>query len=440
MYAEAASRALEFADIIERIERSEECTICLVAKPTIDFVIAYIACDLVDRTVILIPESNYVDSVPWMRSMALAVVDGPNVLLCEGGRRSAPWSVEPAEVVFTSGTLGESKAVVTAKVSIEQTTHEINRVVGNKAGDTEIITLPLYRSFGIGRLRCALITGQKIVLKDAAFPYECLLKDIVDHAPVGLAFVPTTVRGLLAAARYDLAERARHISYMEVGSDRLELKHRKELRLLIPSTRIVVHYGMTEASRATLHLLEEHPTAEIIGTVRDGCRMRIKGENGEDVPLGQIGRIWLGGSGVARGFVDFNGIYHPLAPSALFKTTDLGVQDSPEVYRFCGRLGSQFKLRGIKVQPESVEKVFNEIPGVVLSRCELCDLPRGRGQAMVVTCTVDPAYRLVSATLRAYAQDHLPFDLRPQIVKIIEQNDASLPSKVKRDREGESFN
>jgi long-chain acyl-CoA synthetase len=99
-----------------------------------------------------------------------------------------------ADLLFTTGTGGLRKGVKLTHGSVVAAATHINATLGNGDGDVEVVPLPLSHSFGLGRLRCNLLSGGALVLTQGfKLPGE-IFGALKRHGATGLAGVPVGFR------------------------------------------------------------------------------------------------------------------------------------------------------------------------------------------------------------------------------------------------------
>jgi len=135
-------------------------------------------------------------------------------------------------------------------------------------------------------------------------------------------------------------------------------------------------YGPTEATIwATLARLDNVPTDDppAIGRPVANTEVYLLNDRLQPVPLGAIGELYLGGAGLARGYLQRPAltaerfIPHPFSrePGArLYKTGDLARYRADGNLEFLGRLDDQVKLRGFRIEPGEIEAALNQHPAV----------------------------------------------------------------------------
>src|SRR5262245_39827299 len=176
---------------------------------------------------------------------------------------------------------------------------------------------------------------------------------------------------------------------MIVGSDAWYGGEYRELtRHVGPKTRVVNSYGVAEATIDSSYYEGRGEVLAKDGLVPIGrpfgnMRMYVVDRRGEPLPVGVSGELWLGGHGVARGYLERPDLtaerfvpdpFGEEAGGRLYRTGDLARWRADGTLEFVGRLDHQVKIRGFRVEPGEVEAVLGEDPlvrqAVVLAREE----------------------------------------------------------------------
>ncbi|MGW6913308.1 non-ribosomal peptide synthetase [Kitasatospora sp. NPDC054939] len=199
----------------------------------------------------------------------------------------------------------------------------------------------------------------------------------------------------------------------------------------------LVHlYGPTETTGfATFHDVRaqgDGGTTIPIGRPITGARIRILDPDGEPVPDGEAGELYIGGRGVTRGYLNrpdltaerFVRDDSDPAGSLLYRTGDLVRRGSDGALRFLGRLDRQIKVRGYRIEPGEIETALCGHPGVADAVVVAAEDGTGdkRLDAYIVPTVCDDDRRLVTE-LRRLVADTLPRHQHPATVTVV----AALP-------------
>ena len=163
-----------------------------------------------------------------------------------------------------------------------------------------------------------------------------------------------------------------------VGSDVLYVRELAEAaRLSAPGTRVVNSYGVSEATidtsyfeRTALHLAPEGPAP--IGRCFANQRLLVLDEAMRPTPVGVHGELYIGGDGVARGYLgrpDLTAERFVPDPwgepgARLYRTGDRARFLADGNVEFLGRVDFQIKVRGFRVEPGEIEMALVEHPAV----------------------------------------------------------------------------
>lgn len=187
--------------------------------------------------------------------------------------------------------------------------------------------------------------------------------------------------------------------------------------------RLINHYGLTECMMTSTRYdvpIRPDVTADLIGTPIDGVRIRLLDGNLREVPLGEVGDVYVGGIGVARGFSDRPALTaqrfvpDPYGPpgTRLYRTGDHARLRADGDLEFLGRTDWQVKIRGYRVEPAEVEFALLAHPAV--TGAVVTSAKDGRGRGYLIAHVTGDLDGITGAELRAYLAGILPPHLLPR--------------------------
>ena len=196
-------------------------------------------------------------------------------------------------------------------------------------------------------------------------------------------FVPYIVLKNLAEYILQLSADAFSVEEIIVAGEQLKLT--EDIQNLIKRNRInlVNQYGPTEAHVVSSYALENATTSSPlppIGKPIDNTTLYILGNNGQPVPIGVIGELYIGGVQVARDYLNqpdltqqkfINDPFSNKTGARLYRTGDLARWLHDGNIEYLGRIDDQVKIRGFRIELGEIESVIQE-----------CDLVR---QVVVIT-------------------------------------------------------
>src|SRR5262249_16842119 len=142
-----------------------------------------------------------------------------------------------------------------------------------------------------------------------------------------------------------------------------------------PNIQVANLYGPTEATTySTCGFLKDGSTmAPSIGRPVQGTRVYLLDQACEPVPVGVAGNLYLGGAGLARGYLNQPAAtaerflpdpFSRIAGARLYRTGDLACWTGEGELQFLGRSDHQVKIRGFRIELEEIEIALRRHPDV----------------------------------------------------------------------------
>jgi surface polysaccharide O-acyltransferase-like enzyme len=280
-----------------------------------------------------------------------------------------------AQVVRTSGSTGEPKAILLAHRSLGDVSTRLVEFMGLDNSIREYVGVPVTYSFGLGRIRAVAAAGGGSFLPEHGFRVDEFAAMLQRGEVNALSAVPTLLRILLSQRDRISATAAAKLRWLEIGSQAMTPLEKEAIRTLFPKARIVQHYGLTEASRSTL--------LDVSGVEASGLASVGQPFGRVEVRITDEGQIAIRGPNVADGVITSEGVVALSDADGWLVTNDLGhIQDG--LVHFDGRADDLINVGGIKVPSEIFEDRLRALVG---SRLDFAVAPGShplRGQIVVV--------------------------------------------------------
>jgi malonyl-CoA/methylmalonyl-CoA synthetase len=272
-----------------------------------------------------------------------------------------------AAILYTSGTTGRSKGAMLSHGNLLSNAEVLKTYWGWREGDVLIHVLPIFHVHGLFvALHGALLNGSKM-LWFGKFDPQKVIERLLD-ATVFMG-VPTLYTRMLAEPRLSKAA-ARNMRLFISGSAPLLLETFDAWRERTGHT-ILERYGMSETAMLTSNPYAAQDGERRGGTVGfplPGVSLRVRGDDGNDLPAGQVGGIQVKGPNVFKGYwrmpektrEEFTG-------DDWFNTGDVGRIDEHGYVTIVGRSKDLIISGGYNVYPAEVEGYLNDMPGIAES-------------------------------------------------------------------------
>lgn len=276
-----------------------------------------------------------------------------------------------AYVLFTSGSTGRPKGVMIEHAVLARRLQWLSRAYGVTAQDRTGQATQATFDPSLIELCLPLVHGASIAL---APPGRLLPRSLADfalrHGVTIMAFVPSTLGGFLdaVAGRAGLALRVACCGG-EVLAPELARRY-----LSVTGARLFNVYGPTEACIfATAWACQSDDAAAVlpVGLPVDDTVIHVLDRQLHPVPDGVSGEVFIGGRGLARGYLNqpelsaASFVADPFRPGErLYRTGDKGTLDHQGRLHFQGRLDRQVKLRGYRIELGEIEAALLAVEGV----------------------------------------------------------------------------
>lgn len=345
--------------------------------------------------------------------------------LDESIEESDGWGCDPdatAVLLFTSGTTGEPKAAVLRHRNLAA--YLVGSLEFGSAPDDEaaVVCVPPYHIASVSSVLSSTYTGRRVVQLESFDPHrwvETVRSEQVTHAMV----VPTMLNRILDVVDADGGglPSLRALAY---GGGPMPLPVVERAIELLDGVDLVNAYGLTETS-STVALLgpDDHRQAFVVddpvvrarlgsvGRPLPGVEVSIRDLDGEPVPEGGVGQIWVRGEQVSGEYAGADATL----PDGWFNTRDAGRIDAGGYLFVQGRLDDVIVRGGENLSPGEIEQVLVRHPAV--REAAVVGLPDLEwGERVVAAVVVEPGATVTGDELRDHVRERLRSARTPEAV------------------------
>lgn len=278
---------------------------------------------------------------------------------------------DTAVILYTSGTTGRPKGAELSHSNMVMNAFVAANLFGLEDGQTHLITLPLFHSFGqTCQMNAGLYTGSTLSLLPRFDPAAALGIMQRDNVNV-FCGVPTMYWAMLnlpgAEDKFDLEKIAENLILCGSGGSAMPVEVMKDFeeKFKVP---ILEGYGLSETSPvATFSPLDGIRKPGSVGIPIWGVEIRIVNEMDEDVPQGELGEILIKGHNIMKGYYGRPEATAETMRGGWFHSGDIGRFDEDGYVYIVDRVKDMIIRGGYNVYPRELEEVLMEHPAVSLA-------------------------------------------------------------------------
>jgi amino acid adenylation domain-containing protein len=346
-----------------------------------------------------------------------------------------------AYVIYTSGSSGRPKGVAVEHRGVVRLLRNNPKFITFESSDTVAQILNLAFDASVQEVWGALLNGARLVIidKEIILSPPRFVREL-KRSGVSILNPPVALFNLIAS---EIPDAFADLKYVVFGGEMADPRTVAAVLRAGPPQHLVNAYGPTETTVAatTLHIgsLPEGAVSVPIGSPISNTTIYVLDRLKNLVPIGVVGEIYIGGPGVARGYIgapELTGerfIPDPFSaqPDArLYKTGDLAKWLPEGNLEFIGRTDFQIKIRGFRVEPGEIEAILKQYPAARDAVIEVRDL-ENQGKQIIAYVAGDTS-QLSERGIRDFLKACLPHYMVPSAIIIVKEFPLSSNGKVDR--------
>jgi len=336
-------------------------------------------------------------------------------------------SSDLAYVIYTSGSTGKPKGVMLEHHGAVNHMEWMEKEFNLTQEDRVLQKTPFYFDASVWELMLPLLSGAVLVYaKPEGHKDPAYLTDVMEKQGITVVqFVPSLLEAVLGTK--PAKEKFKTLRILCCGGEVFTVKLKDEC-LKYFDAMIYNLYGPTEATiDATFYKynpLDKTPlTALPIGKAVNNTRLYVTDKYFKETPPGVPGELYIGGAGLARGYLNLpemtrqRFIDNPFVTeeekkegihTRLYKTGDLARWLFDGNLEFLSRTDFQVKLRGFRIELGEIESVLDGYEGISRSAVVACDAAGEKHLAAYYVMTEENMEEIPLSKLRDYLSESLP--------------------------------
>lgn len=329
-----------------------------------------------------------------------------------------------AYVIYTSGSTGKPKGVQISHRSLVNFLNSMAQTPGLTATDRWLAVTTLAFDIAGLELYLPLWVGAEVAIAapELTTDGEKLAAYLQDAEITVMQATPATWRLLLAAGWQGKSDLK-----MLCGGEALTPD--LAAQLLTRGAELWNLYGPTETTIwSTVHRVETAASPISIGRAIANTQLYVLDAQRQLVPLGVPGELYIGGDGLAQGYLNRpeltaeKFVPHPFAdsPAKLYRTGDLVRYRADGTLECLGRFDHQIKLRGFRIELGEIEAVL--VQHTAIQAVAVIAYPEDPANPQLIAYVVlHPDQAVTSQELRQYLKQKLPTYMVPATFVVLDQ-------------------
>ncbi|MGF1938041.1 MAG: non-ribosomal peptide synthetase [Nostoc sp. ChiQUE02] len=334
-----------------------------------------------------------------------------------------------AYIIYTSGSTGTPKGVLGTHRGTVNGLHWLWKTYPFTPGEVCCQKTAISFVDSVWEIFAPLLKGiPTLIISNATVLDPQLFIEALAHYKVTrIILVPSLLRLLLDNYSH-LTNKLSQVKLWITSGEALSVKLAKNFRELVPFAKLINLYGSSEVSaNATYYdtsLLSDQANSVPIGRPIDNTQVYVLNHDLQPIPIGVIGELYIGGDGLAKGYLhrlelsQERFIDNPfVTQTKLYKTGDLVRYLNDSNIEYLGRHDEQVKIRGFRVELGEIATAITQHPDVQES-VVIADNDTQQNQTLIAYVVTDK--HDIAAQISPYLQQKLPNYMLPSAFVVLD--------------------
>ncbi|QBD77241.1 amino acid adenylation domain-containing protein [Ktedonosporobacter rubrisoli] len=382
--------------------------------------LAFIARDA--RVCLLLTQQKLISCIPRTEGLSKVLLDRDWPIIAKNNGENPGQQMRPANlayILYTSGSTGKPKGVMIPHQGLVNYLYWCADTYDMANGHGSLVHSPLGFDLTITSLFAPLLKGQRVVLLHESESIEAFEEVLRLQGELSLLKLTPTHMDLLSKSLIS-RQAAQQIHTLIIGGEALHSEHVTFWQKEAPGTRLINEYGPTETVvGCSIYEIPRYRNVQgriPIGRPIANVQLYVLDRDLQLVPVGVTGELYIGGDGLARGYLHRPDITaerflpNPFSqePGArLYKTGDVARYLADGNLEYLGRNDAQMKLHGFRIEPGEIEGILQRHPAICSSLVLLHEDPSGEKQ-LVAYLLFSEKRKVSISDLRSFLAAHLP--------------------------------
>jgi amino acid adenylation domain-containing protein len=347
---------------------------------------------------------------------------------------------QTAYIIYTSGTTGKPKGVMVSHSNLLHYILVAQEKYGFNCQDVMPAIARFSFSISLFELLSPLVAGGTLLIleRDHILDFEQMTRILEQVTAIHAG--PSLLRSLLAYIEEKnlSSQKFQSLRHVSTGGDMVLIDILEQMKKVFQYAEIFVIYGCTEVSCMGCTYLvprEGRLTKSLVGKNFSHVSIRLYDEAQNLVSIGTTGEIYIGGVGVAKGYLYREELTQTkfvfIDGERFYRTGDIGRFNENDNLEMLGRSDFQIKLRGIRIELGEIETILNRHPAVkqnlVIGREDIPGDIR-----LIAYVVIDQTLATTISELRTFLKKQLPDYMVPNTFVFLDTMPLNPNGKIDR--------
>jgi acyl-CoA synthetase (AMP-forming)/AMP-acid ligase II len=339
-----------------------------------------------------------------------------------------------ADILFTSGTTGAPKGVMSAHGQNIRVYHAWSEAVDLEREDRYLIVNPFFHTFGYKAGWVACLIRGATALPMAVFNAGVILERIARERITFIPGPPTIFQSMLAHESCGKTDTS-SLRIGGTGAANVPPVLIRQMREVLGFKRVFTAYGLTESTGTVTACRagdSDERVARTCGTAIPGVEIKCVDDEGRTVAAGEAGEVLVRGLNVMRGYFDDpQATAQAIDPEGWLHTGDVGVIDEHGYLSITDRKKDLYIVGGFNCYPAEIEKILSAHPAI--GQVAVIGVPDERlgevGKAFVI---LKPGQKSDGAAIIEWSRENMANYKVPRFVEIVQSLPVNAAGKVQK--------
>jgi len=341
---------------------------------------------------------------------------------------------DEVNIQFTSGTTGNPKGATLTHHNVVNNARFVAQAMRLRERDALCIPVPLYHCFGMVLSVLACVSaGATMVFPGEVFEPGATLSAVSEERCTALHGVPTMFIAELDHPQFMQFDLSTLRTGIMAGAP-CPIETMKRVVAQMNMREVTIAYGMTETSPVSFQSSTTDPLerrVSTVGRIQPHLEAKVVDANGNVLPVGQSGELWVRGYSVMKGYWGDEARTREAVVDGWMRTGDLATIDAQGYCNIVGRVKDMLIRGGENIYPREIEEFLFRHPKV--QSVQVFGVPDPKyGEEVCAWIVLKPGEQCSEDEVRAFCRDQIAHYKMPRYIRFVTEMPMTITGKVQK--------